>query len=88
MTQPLNIKLQNEIIRLRKDGLSYSAICKQLHLTRGQIAGVLYRARQRDKANPPPFCCVNCGTLLFPGSHIVQGNGCDACKPLIYQKAS
>lgn len=49
MTRPLNIQIQNEIVELRKLKYSYTEIQRMLHLSRGQVAGVLYRYREQAK---------------------------------------
>lgn len=60
MTWGIDKETQERIIRMRKEGLTYSAIQRLLKLTRGQVAGTLWRAglckrkeKRDDKANYP-----------------------------------
>jgi DNA-directed RNA polymerase specialized sigma24 family protein len=45
----LSTTLQQAIIRLRDEGFSYTGVARQLRLTKGQVAGVLFRAGKTRK---------------------------------------
>ena len=44
MTRPLPELIQAQIIRLRRRGLTYRAVAWRCKLTKGQVAGVVFRA--------------------------------------------
>lgn len=42
-------KVQRQCIELRKQGLTYSAIGAQLKITKGTVAGYIYRAQKQEE---------------------------------------
>lgn len=79
--------MRSEIVSLRADGLTYAHIALRLGVTRGFVAGHLYREREGVAPKPPSVSReqVRAAVALAGGNHTVAARTLGVSRKTIYR---